>query len=55
MALAFARQQPFMGSVLMAASSVDQLRDNLGAIDLSLAKDVVQSINAIHDGNPNPK
>ncbi|MBW8755778.1 MAG: aldo/keto reductase, partial [Sphingomonadales bacterium] len=46
MALAFARQQPFMGSVLMAASSVDQLRDNLGAIDLSLAKDVVQSINA---------
>jgi aryl-alcohol dehydrogenase-like predicted oxidoreductase len=55
MALAFARQQPFMGSVLMAASSVEQLRDNLGAIDLSLAKDVVQAINAVHDANPNPK
>lgn len=55
MALAFARQQPFMASVLMAASSVDQLRDNLGAIGLSLAKEVVQAINAIHDANPNPR
>jgi aryl-alcohol dehydrogenase-like predicted oxidoreductase len=55
MALAFARQQPFMGSVLMAASSADQLRDNLGAIAVSLPKDIVQEINAIHDGNPNPR
>ncbi|RZJ94347.1 MAG: aldo/keto reductase, partial [Novosphingobium sp.] len=55
MALAFARQQPFMGAVLMAASSVDQLRDNLGAVELSLPKEVIQAINAIHDANPNPK
>lgn len=55
MALAFAKAQPFMASVLMAASSVDQLRENLGAIDLSLSKEVVQAINAIHDANPNPK
>ncbi|MBV1690095.1 aldo/keto reductase [Novosphingobium sp. G106] len=55
MALAFARQQPFMGSVLMAASSVEQLGGNLGAIDVSLAKDIVQEINAVHDANPNPK
>lgn len=55
MALAFARQQPFMGSVLMAASSAQQLSDNLGAIDVSLAKDIVQEINAVHDAGPNPK
>lgn len=55
MALAFAKAQPFMGAVLMAASSVDQLRDNLGAVDLSLPKEVIQAINAIHDANPNPK
>ena len=55
MALAFARQQPFMGSVLMAASSVEQLQGNLGAIAVSLPKDIVQEINAIHDGNPNPR
>ena len=55
MALAFAAQQPFMASVLMAASSAEQLASNLGAIDLSLPKDVVQAINAIHDSHPNPK
>lgn len=55
MALAFARQQPFMASVLVAGSSVAQLRDNLGAIELSLSKEVVQAINAIHDANPNPR
>ena len=55
MALAFARQQPFMGSVLMAASSAEQLSDNLGAVGVSLAKDIVQEINAVHDAGPNPK
>lgn len=55
MALAFARQQPFMASVLMAASSVSQLESNLGAIDLTLPKHVVRAINAVHDANPNPR
>ena len=55
MALAFAAQQPFMASVLMAASSAQQLASNVGAIDLTLPKDVVQAINAIHDSHPNPK
>jgi aryl-alcohol dehydrogenase-like predicted oxidoreductase len=55
LALAFAKAQPFMASVLMAASSASQLRDNLRAIDLFLPKEVVQAVNAIHDANPNPK
>jgi aryl-alcohol dehydrogenase-like predicted oxidoreductase len=55
MALAFAAQQPFMASVLMAASTADQLASNLGAIDVTLPKDVTQAINAIHDAHPNPK
>jgi aryl-alcohol dehydrogenase-like predicted oxidoreductase len=55
MALAFAGQQPFMASVLMAASSASQLAGNLGAIDLSLPKELLQAINAIHDANPNPR
>ncbi len=55
MALAFAAQQPFMASVLMAASSVEQLSGNLGAIDVKLSKEVTQAINAIHDSHPNPK
>ena len=55
MALAFAAQQPFMASVLMAASSAEQLASNLGAIDLVLPKEVVSAINQVHDAHPNPK
>jgi aryl-alcohol dehydrogenase-like predicted oxidoreductase len=55
MALAFAAQQPFMASVLMAASNVEQLESNLGAVSLTLPKEVSQAINAIHDGHPNPR
>lgn len=55
MALAFARAQPFMTSVLMAASSANQLETNLGAIDLTLPPELVKAINAIHDAHPNPR
>lgn len=55
MALAFAAQQPLMASVLMAASAAEQLAGNLGAIDVTLPKELVQSINAIHDAHSNPR
>lgn len=55
LALAFAAQQPFMASVLMAASNAEQLAGNLGALDVALPKEVVQAINAVHDAHPNPK
>lgn len=55
MALAFAAQQPFMASVLMAASRTDQLAGNLGAVGLTLSKEVLQAINAVHDAHPNPR
>lgn len=55
MALAFVRQQPFTTSVLMAASRAEQLAGNLGAIGLTLPKELVQAVNAIHDNNPNPR
>lgn len=55
MALAFARQQPFVGAVLMAASNIEQLHANLGAIDVVLSKELVKQINAVHDEAPNPR
>jgi len=55
MALAFAAQQRFMASTLMAASSAAQLAGNLAAIGTVLPRDVVKAINAIHDDNPNPR
>ena len=55
MALAFGRQQPFSASVLMAASSAEQLKGNLGAIELPLLKEAVQAINAIHNAHANAR
>ena len=55
MALAFARQQPFSATVLLGASSADQLHDNLAATELVLSKDIIKQINAVHDANPNPR
>lgn len=55
LALAFAAQQPFMASVLMAASTAEQLAGNLGAIDVTLPREAVQAINAVHDAHPNPR
>jgi aryl-alcohol dehydrogenase-like predicted oxidoreductase len=54
MALAFARQRPFMTSVLMAASSAAQLEHNLRSVDVTLSKEILKSIDAIHDQFPNP-
>jgi aryl-alcohol dehydrogenase-like predicted oxidoreductase len=55
MALAFVRQRPFTTAVLMAASNVDQLRYNLKSLDLTLSKEIIKEIDAIHDDHPNPK
>lgn len=54
MALAFVRQQPFTTSVLMAASSPAQLELNLRGLEVTLSKELIKQINAIHDELPNP-
>lgn len=54
MALAFVRQQPFTTSVLMAASSPAQLELNLRGLEVTLSKELIKQINAIHDDLPNP-
>lgn len=55
MALAFVRAQPFVASVLMAASSAGQLAANLTACDTVLPADLVKAINAVHDASANPR
>jgi aryl-alcohol dehydrogenase-like predicted oxidoreductase len=55
MALAFARQRPFMTSVLMAASSAEQLSDNLQSVDLHLPNELVKQLDQLHDQRPNPR
>jgi len=54
MALAFCMTRPFMASVIFGATSMDQLKVNLGASDLKLSEEVLQGITDIHRDYPIP-
>lgn len=53
MALAFAASRPFMGSVLLGATTVEQLQTDLGAADLTLTPEVMAGIAAVRREYPN--
>ncbi|TXT23924.1 MAG: aldo/keto reductase [Gallionellaceae bacterium] len=54
MALAFARTRWFTRSVLLGATSPQQLRENLDSADVVLAAEVLEKIEAVHRRYPNP-
>ena len=54
MALAWARQRPFMTSIIFGATSLDQLDVALGAIDLELSDEVLADIAVAHKAHPMP-
>lgn len=56
MALAFAVSRPFMTSVIIGATREAQLKNNLKAAEITLSKDVLERLDAIHQltGNVAP-
>lgn len=54
MALAYCLRQPFVTSVIIGATTRDQLTANIGAKDLVLPEDVRAAIEAVHRENPSP-
>ncbi|HAT3690144.1 MULTISPECIES: NADP(H)-dependent aldo-keto reductase [Serratia] len=48
MALAFVRQQPFVASTLLGATTVEQLKINIDSLDVVLDEDVLQALEEIH-------
>ncbi|MEZ5505420.1 MAG: NADP(H)-dependent aldo-keto reductase [Gammaproteobacteria bacterium] len=54
MALAFVRQQPFVTSTIIGATSMAQLRTNLGSADLVLNRDVLKDLEEVHVQHPSP-
>ena len=54
MSLAWCLQRPFMASVILGATSVDQLRVCLGAADMRLSQDVLDEIDKAHRAHPMP-
>ncbi|MBI4938321.1 MAG: aldo/keto reductase [Nitrosomonadales bacterium] len=54
MALAFARTRWFTGSVLLGATSLAQLNENLGSAEIMLSAEVLEQIEVVHKLFPNP-
>jgi aryl-alcohol dehydrogenase-like predicted oxidoreductase len=54
MSLAFVRQQRFVTSVLIGATTMAQLECNLGSAALTLGAEVMQALDAVHRTQPNP-
>ncbi|WP_010521334.1 aldo/keto reductase [Aquimarina agarivorans] len=54
MSLAFINQQPFITSNIIGATSVEQLKENIGSIDVVLSEEIMKDINAVHKQFPNP-
>ena len=54
MAIAFALEQPFVGSVILGATSLAQLQTNLDALDIQLPANVRGKLDLIHRRFPNP-
>nr|WP_067290831.1 NADP(H)-dependent aldo-keto reductase [Marinobacterium profundum] len=48
MALAYVNSRPFLGSNIIGASKMDQLRSNIASVDLTLSDDVLAQMEAIH-------
>lgn len=48
MALAFVRQQPFVSSTLLGATTLDQLKINIDSASVTLSSEVLEELEAIH-------
>jgi aryl-alcohol dehydrogenase-like predicted oxidoreductase len=54
MSLAFVTQQDFTTSNIIGATSMQQLKENIGSAALHLSSDIIKEINTIHAEIPNP-
>jgi aryl-alcohol dehydrogenase-like predicted oxidoreductase len=54
LALAFARSRWFASSVILGATSLEQLKENLDSAEVTLSQEVLEQIEAVHKLYPNP-
>ncbi len=54
MALAFVNERPFVTSNIIGATSLKQLKENIGSIDVTLSKEVLEAIDKVQADIPNP-
>ncbi|MFC4723118.1 aldo/keto reductase [Geojedonia litorea] len=54
MSLAFVTQEPFVTSNIIGATRLDQLKENIDSIHLTLSDEVLKAIDLVHAEIPNP-
>lgn len=54
MALAFVNQQPFVTSNIIGATTMEQLKSNIGSAALTLSAEIIKEIDAVHADISNP-
>ncbi|GAB3044983.1 NADP(H)-dependent aldo-keto reductase [Acinetobacter apis] len=54
LSLAFIKQQPFVTSTIIGATTLDQLKENINAFRIELSDDVLEDIEKVHQTQPNP-
>lgn len=54
MSLAFVNQRPFLTSNIIGATNLEQLKENINTINITLSEDILEQINAVHAEIPNP-
>jgi aryl-alcohol dehydrogenase-like predicted oxidoreductase len=54
LSLAFVNQRPFVTSSIIGATSMAQLKENIGSIELNLSEEILKEIDQIQDLQPNP-
>ncbi|OED36031.1 aldo/keto reductase [Chromatiales bacterium (ex Bugula neritina AB1)] len=54
LALAFCISRPFMASTIIGATTMEQLETNLGSVDITLSKEILDDISAVRRTHPIP-
>ena len=54
LALAYVNTRAFLTSTIIGATSLPQLEENLGAVEVELGRETVAEVEAIHRRMPNP-
>ncbi|MCY4162095.1 MAG: aldo/keto reductase [Flavobacteriaceae bacterium] len=54
LALAFVTSRPFLTSNIIGATTVAQLQENIGSIEVDLGEEILKEINRIQESIPNP-
>lgn len=54
LSLAFVTSRPFMTSNIIGATTMEQLKENIDSINVTLSDEILKEIDAIHEQFPNP-